>query len=256
MPSLAPASAGPNAVRDAVKGASSRRNRNRSTPPVATPPAAGRDATRAVAPDGTTQPEPRVGEVGSASRKRRRPAALSSNTGSSGDRATAASAKPRTQRSGSGTRFSTTCPSTVVTARSSAPTRTRSGSREPTRASAARSGGFTSTLVVPWRCTVPSRPSARRSKRAYTPQHWEKDSKRSASSDAVTTGSAARTAAATMLGGVQNRVPATPATTSSERAAGWGAATKPSASAGWSATPPEVARRQEPSTSSLGARYR
>ncbi|WP_262402615.1 hypothetical protein [Actinomadura sp. CNU-125] len=102
---------------------------------------------------------------------------------------TCTSANPRSQRSGSGTFFSTTAPSMVVTASSSSPTARCSGSEPPTRARASRSGPFTSTFVVPRSCTSPSIAASRTSSRAYTPPHAENDSSRSRSPLQVTTGS-------------------------------------------------------------------
>jgi hypothetical protein len=103
-------------------------------------------------------------------------------------------------RSGSGTFRSTTDAVTVVTATSSAPTRSRSG--PPARAgpaSAVRIGSLKSTLVVPEAAGGPSSAAGSRSSRACTPQQPENDSNLSRSPWLVTTGSA-RIAAITLAG--------------------------------------------------------
>ena len=115
--------------------------------------------------------------------------------------ATCTSAKPFSQRSGSGTFFSTAEPASVSTRTSSWPTCISIASSSCTRASAARIGGLKSTFVVPHSRGRPSSTPGSRSSRAYTPAQAEKDSKRSRSRFDVTTGSAAAMRAATMFGG-------------------------------------------------------
>lgn len=78
------------------------------------------------------------------------------------------SAKPRSQRPGSGTLRSTIVPSSVATSNASGPTRRRNGSAPRTRARASRSGAFTSTFVVPRANLSPSSASSSTSRRAYT----------------------------------------------------------------------------------------
>lgn len=111
------------------------------------------------------------------------------------------SAKPLSQRVGSGTFSSTISPAPVDTRKASLPTFRCRGSDARSPASAWRSGGFTSTLVTPGATCVASSAAASTSRRAYTPQHTLNDSKRRPSGVDVTTGSAARSTAARVLGG-------------------------------------------------------
>ena len=141
---------------------------------------------------------------------------------------TSSSARPRTQRSGNGTRRSTASASSVCTRTSSAPTVSRNGSSPDTPASALRTGPLKSTLVVPRACGAGRRPSGCTSSRAYTPQSAEKLSNRSDAPSLVTIGSAARRIAATRLGGVWKRLRATRATVSRPAATIGGRSIRPS----------------------------
>ena len=80
--------------------------------------------------------------------------------------ATCTSAKPFTQRSGSGTFRSTSEPASVVTRTSSCPTCINIASESRMRASAARIGGLKSTFVVPHAAGRRSRTPGSRSSRA------------------------------------------------------------------------------------------
>ncbi|MFL6055545.1 MAG: DegT/DnrJ/EryC1/StrS family aminotransferase, partial [Actinoallomurus sp.] len=103
---------------------------------------------------------------GSVRRNRAASTAASRARGSNVEQIAWTSANPRSHRSGSGTFRSTAVPSKVVTASASGPTSKRSGSAPRTRASASRSGSFTSTFVVPRANRSPSNASLRTSRRA------------------------------------------------------------------------------------------
>ncbi|WP_460916185.1 hypothetical protein [Plantactinospora veratri] len=139
---------------------------SRSAPARQTAPGTGRPVSRNDRPAGTAQSTDRSPAPGSRRRKAAASAAGISARGSKAAASTCTSAKPRSQRPGSGTFRSTTDPSIVETVRSSGPTERCSGSSPPTRASAARSGGLTSTLVVPCARISPSIPAGRASNRA------------------------------------------------------------------------------------------
>ena len=122
-------------------------------------------------------------------------------TGPIRDESICVSAKPLSQRMGSGTFSSMTEPSRVVVSSPSSPTFRWMGSPAMREASAARRGGLTSTLVTPTALWLASSALESTSRRAYTPQQALKDSKRRPSAVLVTTGSAARRAPARELGG-------------------------------------------------------
>ncbi len=124
------------------------------------------EVSRAPRPVQVTQAVPLARCRGNSRRIRRAGPTGKSRTGSISLAATDTSAKPRTQRSGSGTLRSTTAPSRVSTISSSGPTDRRKGSPSPSRARAVRMGLFTSTLVVPQSENEPSIAAASRSKRA------------------------------------------------------------------------------------------
>ncbi|MEV4815378.1 hypothetical protein [Micromonospora tulbaghiae] len=181
--------AGPYARRVRACRSTPRSAASRPAPARQTAPGAGREVSRSVRPAGTAHSTLRSPAAGSLRRNAAASAAAISARGSKPAVSTCTSAKPRSQRPGSGTFRSTTAPSMVETVRSSGPTATCSGSMPPTRASASRSGGFTSTFVVPWPLISPSSPAGRTSIRAYTPQQPENDSNRRRPRLPVTTGS-------------------------------------------------------------------
>ncbi len=149
----APSTTGGPYTRRAVAWRSTRsRATSRSGPGRHTAPGTGRVVGRRAEPEATTHWAPRAAfpeRRGSERRNATACAADSSARRSNPAEATCASANPRSHRSGSGTFFSTSGPSTVVTASSSGPTRRCSGSSAVIRDRASRSGLLTSTLVVP-----------------------------------------------------------------------------------------------------------
>ncbi len=160
---LEEASAGPYTRSDFAKRSSGSRVASRLGLASWTEPAIRRGETFSSRPACATHT---VSFLGSPRKKRTAAMPASSPRWSMPEAMTCTSAKPRSQRSGSGTFFSTTAPSIVVTTSSSRPTPRCSGSRAPMRASASRSGALTSTLVVPRSNTSPSSAPLSRSSRA------------------------------------------------------------------------------------------
>lgn len=181
--------AGPYTRRVRACRSSPRSAASRPAPARQTAPGVGREVRRRVRPAGTAHSTERSLLPGNRRRNAVASAAGISARGSKPAVSTCTSAKPRIQRPGSGTFRSTTAPSMVETVRSSGPTARCNGSMPPTRARASRSGGLTSTFVVPCPAISPSKPAGSTSIRAYTPQQPEKDSNRSRSRLPVTTGS-------------------------------------------------------------------
>ncbi len=161
-----PADSGPYTRRASACRSTRCRAASRSAPGRQTAPGTGRVVGRSVRPAGTTQPTLPRPPRGSERRKRTASAAGSSARSSKPAATTWVSAKPRSQRSGSGTFFSTSGPSKVVTSSASGPTARCSGSAGPILVSASRSGLLTSTLVVPWPISSPSSPAPSTSSRA------------------------------------------------------------------------------------------